>query len=58
MKAPKRQTLVTCAQCKASVPRVYQRGRCRDCLIKEVQTLRPMIDHYRDVSNFAPKGAT
>lgn len=51
------QTLVTCTQCKASVPRIYQRGLCRDCIVREVQSLRPMIDHYRDADSFAPKGA-
>jgi len=59
MSTPKRQTLVTCARCKTSVPRVYQFGLCRDCLIKQTQNLRPLIDHYRDADNFraTPKGA-
>jgi len=55
--APKRQTLITCTKCKTAVPRIYQRGLCRDCIIREVQSLRPLINHYRDAENFAPKGA-
>jgi predicted amidophosphoribosyltransferase len=57
MKPAKRQTLATCTQCKASVPRIYQRGLCRDCIIREVQSLRPVINHYRAPEHFAPKGA-
>jgi hypothetical protein len=42
----------TCESCKQTVNRVYQYNLCRDCLVKSVQNLRPMLNYYRDVRNF------
>jgi hypothetical protein len=41
-----------CASCAKITPRVYQQGKCRDCLIKDLQELRPLIDFYREPANF------
>ncbi len=42
----------TCESCKQDAPRLYQYNLCRDCLVKSVQNLRPMLNYYRDVRNF------
>jgi len=41
-----------CASCAKITPRVYQQGKCRDCLIKDLQELLPLIDFYREPANF------
>jgi len=42
----------TCESCKQTVNRVYQYNLCRDCLVTRIQSLRPMLNYYRDMQNF------
>lgn len=45
-------TIHTCPECGARVARVYQFGLCRECIVRELAELRPLINHYRDHNNF------